>query len=83
MATFGGDSFLSKKPSPVPIQHLLDMFNLTNREAVIVGDSSADIEAGNNAEIFTIFASYGYGKKVDNYNYSIDSLADLKHILPL
>jgi phosphoglycolate phosphatase len=57
----GGDTFPQKKPSPEPIFAMLSRFHLSPLEAIMVGDSIYDIEAGNAAGIKTIAVDYGYG----------------------
>src|SRR3990172_2548087 len=42
----GSDSVEERKPSPKPILRLLTTFSIRPEEAVIVGDSTYDIEAG-------------------------------------
>ncbi len=61
---FGSDSAEEKKPSPKPVQKLLEMFGVQPESAVIVGDSSYDIEAGKAAGIWTVAVSYGYRRAV-------------------
>lgn len=79
----GGDSFEEKKPSPVPIRKVLEMFALNPEEAAIVGDSELDIQAGKAAGIATIAAAYGYRSKefLKEADYIIDSIDELTEIL--
>ncbi|MEJ2696194.1 MAG: HAD-IA family hydrolase [Candidatus Sulfobium sp.] len=56
----GSDSVGEKKPSPKPILHILDMAKVKPDQAVIVGDSNYDMEAGKAAGIKTIAVTYGY-----------------------
>ncbi|MEJ2684108.1 MAG: HAD-IA family hydrolase [Candidatus Sulfobium sp.] len=56
----GSDSAGEKKPSPKPILQILEMMKVKPDEAVIVGDSNYDIEAGKGAGIKTIAVTYGY-----------------------
>ena len=56
----GSDSVGEKKPSPKPIKKVLDFFSIGPEEAVIVGDSNYDIDAGRAAGTKTIAVSYGY-----------------------
>lgn len=57
---FGSDSVGEKKPSPKPILEILRIVKVKPDEAVIVGDSNYDIEAGRAAGIRTIAVTYGY-----------------------
>jgi phosphoglycolate phosphatase len=57
----GGDTAAEKKPSPVPILDVLARFAVRQDEALIIGDSIYDIEAGRAAGIRTVAALYGFG----------------------
>jgi phosphoglycolate phosphatase len=57
----GGDTFAEMKPSPLPLARVIDEFGCSPAEAVMVGDSINDIQAGNRAGITTIGCSWGYG----------------------
>jgi len=79
----GADTVAEKKPSPLPILFVLSHFEVRPDEALLVGDSIYDIEAGLAAGVRTVAAMYGYGgpdfsKKAD---YRIDSLEGLFEIL--
>jgi len=56
----GSDSVEERKPSPKPILHILTALSLKSDEAVMVGDSNYDIEAGTAAGVRTVAVSYGY-----------------------
>ncbi|MEW6740351.1 MAG: HAD family hydrolase [Nitrospirota bacterium] len=56
----GSDTTPERKPSPIPILHVLSKLNIKPEDAVIVGDSNFDIEAGKAAGIKTIAVTYGY-----------------------
>lgn len=56
----GSDSAGERKPSPKPILQILEVVKVKPAEAVIVGDSNFDIEAGKRAGIRTIAVTYGY-----------------------
>lgn len=75
----GSDTTAEKKPSPVPILKVLSELHAAPSEAVIVGDSNFDIDAGKAAGIATIAVTYGY-KPIDAINHAdhmIDSMPDL------
>lgn len=57
---WGSDSVPEKKPSPVPVLEMLKKVSCGPDEAVIVGDSNYDIEAGKAAGVRTVAVSYGY-----------------------
>jgi phosphoglycolate phosphatase len=56
----GSDTTPGRKPSPIPILYVLSKLNVKPEDAVIVGDSNFDIEAGKAAGIKTIAVTYGY-----------------------
>ncbi len=79
----GSDSVDEKKPSPKPILHVLDNLAVRKTDAVIVGDSNYDIEAGRAAGIITVAAAYGFREKsfLADADYMIDSFGEIKSIL--
>ncbi len=56
----GGDTFPEKKPSPTPVIKTLDILSELPENALIVGDTEADIQAGKNAGTKTALAEWGY-----------------------
>ncbi len=56
----GSNSVEEKKPSPRPVVQILEMLSLRPENAVMVGDSDYDVEAGRRAGVSTIAVSYGY-----------------------
>jgi pyrophosphatase PpaX len=68
------------KPDPEPILRALEFLKVKPEEAVMVGDTKADIMAGKNAEIKTVAALYGFGGErllELKPDYAIRSLGDL------
>lgn len=57
----GGDTVAEMKPSPLPLQHVLACLDKGIHEAIMVGDSINDIQAGQRAGITTIGCCWGYG----------------------
>jgi phosphoglycolate phosphatase len=82
-AVLGSDALPERKPSPVPIFHLMEQFKAAPQETVIVGDSPIDIAAGRAAGIWTVAVTYGYGKAgfEREAHLSIDRFNDLAGIL--
>jgi len=68
----GGDSLAEKKPSPLPLLHVCERFNLSVEECVMIGDSKNDILAGNACGMQTIGVTYGYnyGENIEVHNPS-------------
>jgi phosphoglycolate phosphatase len=81
----GSDTTSEKKPSAIPILHVIEKFEVEPQESIIVGDSNYDIEAGRKAGIKTIAVTYGYREKeyLMNADYIIDRFNDLPAILDI
>jgi phosphoglycolate phosphatase len=79
----GSDSVAERKPSPVPIFEVLKKFHASKGEAVIIGDSNFDIEAGKAAGIKTIAVTYGYRVRevLKEADFIIDTFGELLHSL--
>jgi phosphoglycolate phosphatase len=56
----GSDSTPQRKPSPLPIITVLKETGVNPGEAMMVGDSGLDIEAGNKAGVVTVGVGYGF-----------------------
>jgi len=80
---WGSDSVREKKPSPVPVLDMLKHFNVSDREAVLVGDSNYDVEAGKAAGIKVIGVTYGFRSRefLKDADYIIDSFDEVLNIL--
>jgi phosphoglycolate phosphatase len=57
----GGDSFGTKKPDPEGLLHILRKARIGAREAVMIGDSRNDVQAGRAAGTVTCGVTYGLG----------------------
>lgn len=79
----GGDTFAEMKPSPLPLLTVVDQFNCSPADALMVGDSINDIQAGNRAGIVTIGCNWGYGSPEELYgaDYRATSLTDISGII--
>jgi phosphoglycolate phosphatase len=73
----GGDTFLEMKPSPLPLLRVIDELGCSPADALMVGDSINDIQAGIRAGITTIGCTWGYGNSEELYDadYRTESLA--------
>ena len=56
----GGDTYPEKKPSPLPVIRTLEVLGEEPSEAVMIGDTEADILAGKGAGTKTALALWGY-----------------------
>ena len=79
----GGDTFAEMKPSPLPLARVVDEFGCSPAEAVMVGDSINDIQAGNRAGISTIGCRWGYGgsEELHGADFQAASLAEIFNII--
>ncbi|GAB4406812.1 MAG: HAD family hydrolase [Thermodesulfovibrionales bacterium] len=79
----GSDTTQEKKPSPLPILKVLSDLHVQPADAVMVGDSNLDIDAGRAAGVTTIAVTYGYRpiELIRHAEYMIDRLADLVALL--
>jgi len=81
----GGDSLAKMKPDPMPLQYLLQQWQLDSSQLLMVGDSKNDILAAKAANVMSIGLTYGY-----NYGEAIglsepqaicDNFADIEQYL--
>jgi len=71
----GGDSLPERKPHPLPLIHACRLLNVIPSNCWYVGDALRDIQAGNNANMLSIVAKWGYIKADDNcYEWGADLL---------
>lgn len=79
----GSDSTPEKKPSPLPILKVLTELDVKPEEAIIVGDSNLDIEAGRAAGLRTISVTYGYRpyEMIKDADFVIDRIGDIEEII--
>jgi len=75
----GSDSTTEKKPSPVPVLHVLSTLDTKPQDAVMVGDSDFDIAAGKGAGVKTVAVTYGYRDKafLKDADYMINEMMEL------
>jgi len=57
---YGGNSFPTKKPDPLGVQTILDEVGVKPQEAIMIGDSSIDVQTGRNASLWTCGVKYGF-----------------------
>jgi pyrophosphatase PpaX len=72
------------KPDPEPLFKALDTLNIEAVNAVMVGDTAADIMAGKNAGTATVAALYGFGAdrlRALQPDYAIRELKELLEIV--
>ncbi len=79
----GSDSVGAKKPSPLPILHLLEKYSIPPEKAVIVGDSEIDVQAGKAAGIKTVALTSGYRNPgmLQEAHFILDNIRELPEIV--
>lgn len=78
----GPESVKKMKPDPEGILQVLEQFKIPPQQAVMVGDSHVDIEAGKNAGTITCGVTYGLGDREELIKSSPDILInDLAELL--
>jgi len=78
----GSDTTPEKKPSPLAVEHVLKALGISARDAVLVGDSDLDIQAGRAAGLATVAAAYGYRGR-DALRGADHLIEDIGELLPL
>lgn len=78
----GSDTTPEKKPSPRAVQYVLQALGVGAREAMLVGDSDLDIEAGRAAGLSTVAAAYGYRGR-DALRGADHLIEDIGELVPL
>jgi len=82
---WGGDSGPEMKPHPHGIQTILDQLKVVPDQAVLIGDSTVDIQTGKNSGVKTCAVTYGFDTKeklqTASPDYIIESMDELLGVL--
>ena len=83
----GGDTLPVRKPDPLPLRHACAECGVAPAQALLIGDSAADVNAARAAGMPVIAVSYGYNQGRDvrslNPDLAVDSAAELPQYLAL
>jgi len=60
-----GDTTEHSKPHPAPMLHACSVISIEPQRCLYVGDAQRDIEAGNNVNMHTVVAQFGYLSEAD------------------
>ena len=60
ICVISGDTLQQRKPHPAPLLHACQLAESRPEQCLYVGDAQRDIEAGNNAGMYTMVALFGY-----------------------
>ena len=80
----GGDSTAARKPDPLPLRATLDGLRVTAADAVMVGDSRADLDMARALGLPVVLVSFGYSDTPAvelGADAVIESLSDLPDVL--
>lgn len=79
----GSDTTPEKKPSSLPVLHVLSTLGVRAPEAVMVGDSSYDIEAAKKSGVKSVAVTYGYRRVelLGGADFLLDDIAGLTGLL--
>ncbi len=79
----GADTYADLKPSPLPILRMLASLSVPINRAMMIGDSSQDIEAGRRAGLRTVGCAYGFRGRaaLSAADFVIDSIEELPGLL--
>ncbi len=72
-----GDTLAQRKPDPAPMLHACALAGSKPQHCVYVGDAQRDVEAGNNAGMYTLVALFGYFREDDRpQEWQADAMID-------
>ena len=81
----GGDQVIEKKPAPESILRTLNQLRVAPKQAIMIGDSPDDLQAGRVAGLITCGVTYGFHPKerllAARPDYLIDSLQQLRDVI--
>jgi phosphoglycolate phosphatase len=84
-SVIGGDSTAARKPDPLPLQTCLQQLGIEPAQALMIGDSGADVGAAQAAGVAVVLAPDGYtGDPAESLgaDWVVDSLADVPDLFP-
>lgn len=77
----GGDTLAERKPSAMPLLHLVEHFGLSPAQCLMVGDSETDVLTAQAADVPMALVTYGYLRGFDPHSVAeariIDDLREL------
>ncbi len=83
--SFGPEATVNKKPHPEPLLTALERMGAAPSEAVMIGDSTVDIEAARAAKMLVGVLTHGYGTRdilsAADPDWMVDSLTEFMEIL--
>ena len=78
----GGDTFANLKPDPEALNFIMEHFQVTPKEVLVVGDHSPDIEMARAAGAVSAYCNYGFfGEDRVGANFTVDSFPELLQVV--
>jgi phosphoglycolate phosphatase len=75
----GGDTFPRRKPDPMALQYLMDRYEATAPDTLVVGDHEPDVEMARAVGAACAYCRYGFfGSTSVECEYTLDHFGDLK-----
>lgn len=71
-----GDTCARRKPDPDQVLHACEVLGVAPREAVMIGDSLNDTQAGRSAGTAVLALPYGYNEGMDVRSLDVDGIVD-------
>lgn len=69
-----GDTFIEKKPHPMPLLNVAEYFDVQPGQSLMIGDSINDIQAAKSAGFKSVCVDYGYAGEHDIYTMGADAV---------
>lgn len=81
----GGDSLAERKPSPLPLRHVMAKIGYTPERTWMIGDGRPDMQSAKAAGCVKVAAHYGYSRpdELDIFdpNYILKNFSDIKSLI--
>ncbi len=79
----GGDTLPERKPSAVPLLHVVNHFGLQPAQCLMVGDSATDLRTAAAANMPMALVTYGYLRGFDPHSVpGVTVVDDMRELLP-
>lgn len=73
-----GDDLNGKKPDPTSVLIMMEKYKVHRSKTVLIGDSYIDMKTAKNANIDSIFVTWGIGKENDIKDLKVKKILDKK-----
>jgi len=78
----GGDTLPERKPSAVPLLHVVEHFGLQPAQCLMVGDSATDLQTAAAANVPMALVTYGYLRGLDPHSIpGVRVIDDMRELL--